>query len=53
MWVRVKIKPPGIGPQAVVQVSMYQGKPFWVHIFDPQACDLDKHHWKLTWFVGM
>ena len=26
--------PPGYGPQ-VVQVSMYQGNPFWVHIFDP------------------
>ena len=34
MWVWVKIKPPGIGPQVLVHVSTYQGKPFWVHIFD-------------------
>ena len=36
IWVWVKIKPPGIGPQILVHVSIYQGKPFWVHIFDPQ-----------------
>ena len=35
-WVWVKIKPAGIGRQVLVHVSIYQGKPFWVHIFDPQ-----------------
>ena len=30
----VKIKPPGIGPQDLVHVSIYQGS-FWVPIFDP------------------
>ena len=34
MWVWVQIKPPGIGPQVLVHVSTYQGKPFVVHIFD-------------------
>ena len=32
------MKPPGYGPQVVVEVSIYRGNPFWVHIFDPQAC---------------
>ena len=35
-WAWVRIKPPGIGPQVLVHVSTYQGKPFRVHIFDPQ-----------------
>ena len=35
-WVWVKIKPPGIGTQVFLHVSIYQGKPFWVPIFDPQ-----------------
>ena len=34
-WLWVKIKP-GYGPQILVHVSSYQGKPFWVPIFDPQ-----------------
>ena len=39
MWVWVKIKPPGYGPQILVHVSTYQGKPFWGYpIFDPQPC---------------
>ena len=30
-----KIQPPGIGPQSLVHVSIYQGNPFWGHpIFD-------------------
>ena len=24
------------GGQVLVHVSIYQGKPFWIHIFDPQ-----------------
>ena len=33
----VKIEPPGYGPQVLVAVSTYQGKPFWGHpIFLPQ-----------------
>ena len=35
-WVWVKIKPTGNGPQVLVHVSICQGKPFWVPIFDPQ-----------------
>ena len=35
-WVWVKIKAPGYGPQVLVHVATYQGKPFWVPIFDPQ-----------------
>ena len=35
IWVWVKIKAPGNGRQVVVYFSTYQGKPFWVHIFDP------------------
>ena len=31
-----KIKPPGYGPQILVHVSIYQGNPFWVPIFDPR-----------------
>ena len=38
MWVWIKIKPPGIGPQVLVHGSIYQGKPFWAHIFDPRLC---------------
>ena len=34
IWVWVKIRPPGIGPQVLVHVSTYQG-PFGVPIFDP------------------
>ena len=30
IWVWVKIKPLGIGPQVLVHVSICQGKPFWV-----------------------
>ena len=34
MW--VKIKPPGIGPQVLVHVSIYR-VPFWVYpVLDPQ-----------------
>ena len=48
IWVWVKVKPPGIGPQVLVHVSIYQGKPFWgYHIFDPQPCFVKKcldHH---------
>ena len=29
-----------IGPQVLVQVSIYQGKPFWAPIFDPLPCGL-------------
>ena len=29
-----KIKPQGIGPHVFVFGSIYQGKPFWVRIFD-------------------
>ena len=36
IWVWVKIKPPGIGPQVLVLGSIYQGNPFWVPMFDPQ-----------------
>ena len=36
LWVWVKVKPAGYGPQTVVHVSIYQGKPFGVPIFDPQ-----------------
>ena len=33
---RVEIMPPGYGPQVLVHVSTYQGKPFWgYHIFEP------------------
>ena len=33
----VKLTPPGIGPQVLVHVSIYQGKPFWGYpIFDPK-----------------
>ena len=35
-WVWVKMKPPGIGPQVLVHVSTYQGKPFWAPVSDPQ-----------------
>ena len=35
-WVWVKIQPPGYGPQVLVFGSIYQGKPCWVPIFDPQ-----------------
>ena len=31
-----KFEPPGYGPQVLVHVSFYQGKPFGVPIFDPQ-----------------
>ena len=34
IWVWVKIKPPGVGPQVLVHVSTYQGS-FWAPIFDP------------------
>ena len=27
------------GPQVLVLGSIYQGKPFWVHMFDPQPCN--------------
>ena len=40
MWVWVKIKPPGIGPQVLVHVCIYQGVFFGVPIFDPQPCSL-------------
>ena len=33
VWVKMK---PGIGPQILVFGSIYQGKPFWAPIFDPQ-----------------
>ena len=36
IWVWVTMKPPGIGPQVLVHVSIYQGHPFGVPIFDPQ-----------------
>ena len=36
IWAWVKIKPPGYGPQVLVFGSIYQGKPFWVPVFDPQ-----------------
>ena len=36
IWVWVKMKPPGIGPQVLVNVSICQRKPFWgYHIFEP------------------
>ena len=36
MWLWVKIKPPGIGPQVLVLGSIYQGNPFWWYpVFDP------------------
>ena len=38
MWVWVKKRPPGIGPQILLDVSIYQGKPFWAPMFDPQPC---------------
>ena len=34
-WVWVKIKAPGCGSQ-VLHVSICQGKPFWLPMFDPQ-----------------
>ena len=34
-----KIKPPGSGPQVLVHVSIYQGNPFWVHIFEPHQVE--------------
>ena len=37
MWVKIKL--PGYGPQVLVHVATYQGKPFWVPIFDPQPVD--------------
>ena len=37
LFVWVKIKPPGYGPQVLVMGSIYQGNPFWGYpIFDPQ-----------------
>ena len=38
-YVWVKIQPPGIGPQVGVLVSIYQGNPFWIDIFDPQPSE--------------
>ena len=38
MWVWEKVNPPGYGPQGLVFGSIYQGKPFWVRIFDPWPC---------------
>ena len=35
MWVWVKIKPPGIGPQVLVHVATFQGNPFWYRLFEP------------------
>ena len=35
IWIWVKMKPSEYGPQVVVHVSIYQGKPFWVPAFDP------------------
>ena len=34
IWVWVNIKPPGIGPQALVNVPIFQGKPFWGYLMD-------------------
>ena len=33
------------GPQVLVHVSIYQGKPFWPRIFDPQPflVDVNEH----------
>ena len=36
IWVWVRMTPPGIGPLVLVMGFIYQGKPFWVPIFDPQ-----------------
>ena len=33
IWLWLKIKPPGIGPQVLLLVSIYQGKPFWGFLF--------------------
>ena len=43
-WVWVKIKRAGYGRQILVHVSIYQGKPFWAPIFDPQPNLLSLHH---------
>ena len=56
VWPWVKIQPPGIGPQVLVQSSTYQGNPFWGYpISDPQphgcvhVCPMGKpHDW--LWF---
>ena len=38
-----KLEPPGSGPQVVALVSICQGKPCWVPIFDPQPWKADEH----------
>ena len=36
-WLWVTINKPGIRPQILVHISIYQGNPFWVYrIFDPR-----------------
>ena len=40
---RVKIKPPGIGPQVLVHVFTYQGNPCWSYpVFAPRPCCFGK-----------
>ena len=48
-WGWVKIKPPGIGLQVLVLVSIYQGNPIWGYpMFDPQP-DARTRVAKLRW----
>ena len=40
----VKVKPSENRRFFLVQVSIYQGKPFWVHIVGPLRLAIQQHH---------